>query len=218
MENTITQEGAFGCSVYLDFALTCDRETKPVIMSYYHRSLQQIKSFGANLNIYSRQDLVVSGETCIRCSKENDEYTTIIQPVTAGKEKFYHALSIRKSMNKSFLLLESGKEGGTFYNYLMENFELPLMREWGKELFNWFVDNTLITKNSLCIKSSHGITNSIPIKGREVLLSDLYVLNVSSVTDGTLRDAVTQLLQSKCIQISSKPQNKLLFKDMDSLF
>lgn len=220
MENTITQEGVFGCSVYLDFALTCDRETKPVIMSYYHRSLQQVKSFGANININSRQDLVVSGETCIRCScsKENDEYTTIIQPVTAGKEKFYHALSIRKSMNKSFLLLESGKEGETFYNYLMENFELPLMREWGKELFNWFVDNTLITKNSLCIKSSYGITNTIPIKGREVLLSDLYVLNVSSVTDGTLRDAVTQLLQSKRIQISSKPQNKLQFKDMDSYF
>lgn len=123
---------AGGSIVHLDFILlSCGNEAG--VVSYFDRSLSSVKSFGAMLTLGNRLDT----EECSVCT--TGAYETFIQPVFFGKEKFYHALSIAKGCGTELLMYTKENRGRQFYDFLMKNFDLPLMAEWAKLFFHIFM-------------------------------------------------------------------------------
>lgn len=206
--------------VYLDFVLAAGTASAAVI-SYYHRSLQEIKAFGANLNV-SGADIIVchdDGNKKVFLNPMNDQWVTFIQPMVKGKEKFFHAISMTTKLNDSMLLLKRGQESFMFYDFLMKKYDYPLMREWGGELFDWFELNGYISSENLFISENPATrSQSILVNGRNIALDDVYALNLCGINEVLLKTAIKELFNEGRIWISKERQQPLCFKDMDSYF
>lgn len=209
-------------SVHLDFVLASDEKCGPGILSYYDRSLQNIKAFSGMLSISCEKVRAWGDSMHIYYLGREECYQTVISPIISGKEKFYHAISIRKDMNVMengycTLLMEEGREGEIFYDFLMGHYDLPLLREWAMPLFNYFLKGNHISSEKHLISNTNAFTNAIPIAGRQVSLRNIYACAIS-ITEEDLKKAVSLLLRERVICISKRPQRKLDFADMDSYF
>lgn len=213
---------------YLDFLLAADRYNVAVI-SYYDRSLSNIKAIGAALNYSNgRLDyLDTHGSVNTQYQLMGCEFDTYIQPIVVGKEKFYHAISINKMINKRLLILVEENEANNFYDYLMREFDLPLMREWAPKLFKKAKSEGLIVLDNgfnipLLLKGKNSITNTIPVSenaiNNEAVTLGLVRVYQSFMTASALKEMVSGLLRDGSIAISKAPQKELIFKDMDSYF
>lgn len=201
-----------GAIVYLDFALLTDVDGQLGVISYFNRSNSQVRSFGASLTF----------EKGIQLDKkfysiDGQKFQTYIQPVVVGKEKFYHAISLNTDLGENILLYE--KEGcyERFYDFLMTKFDLPLLKQWGKTLYDTFREEQKVWDRCILIQGENSFTTSIPIGGKDVMLSDLRLSEIS-IKEADLQNTVSNLLAEKKICISPNRQRKLQFKNMDEYF
>ena len=209
-----------GSKVYLDFILN-SAASRPAVISYYDRSLTTVKSVGAALNYSNEIANVLSerGTVINRIVIAKSQYNTYIQPIVIGKEKYYHAISIHADINKGIILLDKQNEANDFYNYLMAEFNLPLMREWSDALLQAAKDNRCLSRERISplIRGVYSVTEAIPIGKREVPLEEATVYSVG-MSEGSLKHMVEGLLKNKTVKITDHTLNKLKFDDMDSYF
>jgi SNF2 family DNA or RNA helicase len=201
---------AGGSIVHLDFILlSCGNEAG--VVSYFDRSLSSVKSFGAMLTLGNRFD------TEERSVCTSGAYETFIQPVFFGKEKFYHALSIAKGCGTELFMYTKENRGRQFYDFLMKNFDLPLMAEWGETLFSYFYEKGDVSDGTKILRGAFSVTEEIPYREKMIPLRELE-LSIVGITDESLKEGVSELLQSGRIRITDEPQQKLQFTNMDEYF
>lgn len=199
-----------GVQANLDYMLAVDKE--PVVLSFFGRSQQEVRGVGANLSFSSWlriQHLVTQYRKVDYGRAENPGFDMFYTPITYGKEKFYHALAISKAVNKEYMLTSKDTLADNFYDILMANHELPLLKEWALPIFNHLCDCRLIHRSSSPVFGQFA-SNSSDLDGLE-----LYKLCFSA---NDLKECVSGMLKSKEIRITDKPQRKLAFTDMDSYF
>lgn len=201
---------AGGSIVHLDFILLSKGNDAGVV-SYFDRSLSSVKSFGAMLTLGNVLD---TGE---RNVKTDGEYETFIQPVFFGKEKFYHALSVAKDCGTKLFMYTKENRGRQFYDFLMQNFDLPLMAEWGETLFSYFYEKGDVSDGTKLVRGDFSVTEEIPYHEKMIPLREIE-LSVVMITDESLKEGVSELLQSGRIHITDEPQQKLQFTNMDEYF
>ena len=199
-----------GSIVHLDFCLVT-KVNEVGVISYFDRSLSSIKSFGAMLSINTTVDV---GDYMVRT---DGEYDTFIQPVYFGKEKFYHAVSISKDCGKGLFMYTRENCGRQLYDFLMANFDLPLMAEWGDALFSYFCYKREITEGTKVIKGDFSVAEEFPYHGKMIPLGDVEIC-ASYITEESLKEGVSELLQCGKIRITDEPQQKLQFTNMDEYF
>ena len=210
-----------GSIVELDFVMAADRNALAMV-SYYSRSLTTVKSIAAwcgmkSSHIDIKNVIDIDGTKRKIDFTNKDTFTGYFQPIVDGKEKFYHGLLINNELNGSMLIMKKGEEARILYNHLMEQFELPLLKEWEEPLYRWFKEKGKISSKELYFKGEYSLTESIPYENGMAALSQLYAVKVN-IDETTLKDAVQNLFQKKEIRISSKEQDSLEFKNMDEYF
>ncbi len=104
-----------------------------------------------------------------------------------------------------------------FYDFLMTKFDLPLLKQWGKTLYDTFREEQKVWDRCILIQGENSFTTSIPIGGKDVMLSDLRLSEIS-IKEADLQNTVSNLLAEKKICISPNRQRKLQFKNMDEYF
>ena len=199
-----------GACVHLDFLLRTDLKQVGIV-SYYDRSLSLVKSFAAGLSLvstlcYNHDTLFLDGE-----------FETFIQPVSYGKEKFYHAISISKGCGVKYMVYNKKNSGRTFYDFLMKNFNLPLMESWGDAMFEYFLTTGRVSHNSRLEKGDNSVCCFIPMNGKQQSIDNLSLSEVS-LTEEELKEGISQMLRNKWISITDEPQVKLQFSNMDDYF
>ena len=199
-----------GACVHLDFLLRTDLKQVGIV-SYYDRSLSLVKSFAAGLSLvstlcYNHDTLFLGGE-----------FETFIQPVSYGKEKFYHAISISKGCGVKYMVYNKKNSGRTFYDFLMKNFNLPLMESWGDAMFEYFLTTGRVSHNSRLEKGDNSVCCFIPMNGKQQSIDNLSLSEVS-LTEEELKEGISQMLRNKWISITDEPQVKLQFSNMDDYF
>lgn len=199
-----------GAAVHLDFIVGCDVEIG--VISYFDRSVTAVRAFGAGLSV-TMSDLSVE-DTRFRCGNGR-EFDVYVQPVTYGKEKFYHALAINKEIGQKMLLVSDKEQ--EVYDFLMKNFELPLMNNWKNELYSYLSSNQELVDRTLLYRGQLSQTVTIPIRGKDVPIVQLRMIQ-SFVSSESLANAVQELFQQKRICITNEPQRQLSFDSMDSYF
>lgn len=202
--------------VSYDFLISADQYSVGIV-SFYDRSLSIVKAFGAMLNS-SNEVLYVNGEERRSYMLKGSQYDNYIQPITFGKEKFYQAICINKEINKTMILFQKGREGQQFYDYLMKEYDLPLMKEWGNAMYQYAYDEGILLWSDAyqaVLKGQNSVTNEIPIGGESFKLDELSLYCVALTADG-LNDMVRELFQRGDICIAKEKQQPLQFDNMDS--
>lgn len=202
-----------GMMASLDFLL-CPNKGQPAILSFYDRSQSIVRSIGATLNDIGVK-LSVNGSSFYLYS----EYEVIIAPIITGKDKFYHAIAISKSLNSTVMIYKEGEQERSFYNLLMNKFDLPLMKEWQAEIYAWSKQHRYVgnSNDSRLIKGSYCISDDFAIGNDRIHLGDLRVVDIS-INEETLKSSVKTLFNKNLIWISKEPQKRLEFSDMDTYF
>ena len=200
----------------------------PVIVTGYDRSLQVLKGFGGTLNcsngtLYLEDEEMADGLPH-RGSIAGQQYSCYFSPIQSGKEKFYHMVALNSSLrgeqkegNGRFLTTKKGA-ADDFYNYLMKNYSLPLMKRWAGALYVCCKRNGYLVDDTHVHVAKYSPTMVIPLGEETVPLSEVVVVSVSSLSDQRLRKIVKQLFDECEIWISREQQKKLEFETMDQYF
>lgn len=198
-------------SANLEFALVAD--SRICLASFFGRSLAGVRSISASL---THGNMKVGHRSVYKPSWLFQSY---IQPLALGKDRFYHCIAYSEAFGKElFLTLENQKEED-FYNYLMHNYDYPLLGQWSATIFQEAVKKRHI--KNLCpqvIRGEHAVLGPrIAVNGQEVDLgeAELYLIEMS---DGELEKIISDLLKRKFICISEKEQQPLDFQGMDQYF
>lgn len=208
-----------GIKAHLDFLLAADINNVAFV-SYYDRSLSTLKSIGGALNFSVEKINICKNKNSIRKYEiHGSGFNTYIQPIVVGKEKFYHAISINKDVNKRILILNKEDEVNHYYDHLMKEFNLPLLREWGPQLLTHGKEKRCIYRDEYVslTKGQNSYTNMICLNNKEVPIENVnaYIINLS---EEVLSNQVSSLLKNRIISITESKVNKLNFSNMDSYF
>lgn len=200
----ISANGAFA---YVDYVIALkwgEIKKEAIVYSCYSRSEIEMRSFAANIGfgntvLYSDGD---SGNSLTIFPKMDvDSYRT---RVMRGKEPVFHSVSLSKKVGKRFLVTVPEKRQRDVYNWLMTNFDLPLLEEWIPYLID--AGRDMISRTEAVI---YGQTPD--------WAAGLEVYEVSLTEEG-LQELVANGLKSRRIKISKQEQVPLTFGNMDDYF
>lgn len=200
----------------------------PVILTGYDRSLQVLKGFGGTLSV-SNGTLFLEAEEMADGYRRHgclagQQYSCYFAPIRKGKEKFYHMIAINSSLKSTAangcgrFLTTRDKVADSFYDWLMENFALPLMRKWADALYEHCTQKGYVVSDTAVYRSKYTQTVNFTWGGEMIDLDDLAVVSVSGLTVDVLKDVVKEMFSIGKICITHTAQNKLEFKDMDQYF
>ena len=194
---------------YLDFMISGDHDT-PLIVSYYERSAQLVRSIGATLVVEGR--FLYRRRTFKNLNKFSANYATIQR----GKEKFTHGIAIAENLNKEYLITTKEDLYKDFYYLLMNQFDLPLLEWWIPHLFEVLKDRNLIKQ--LSKYNYYGNLDRIFKKnGKDIPIKDLQIYRYS-FKEENLKKLIEELFLRKVIWITKKEQKNLYFANLDEYF
>lgn len=126
------------------------------------------------------------------------------------------ALVLSKGIGTKYILTTEDMLLDDFYHAMMNNFNLPLLKEWAGYLLSAFQKEGMVTQKITVLQSA-GFSATICLKGKETPVESLQLLRMD-VTEEQLKAVVSKGLRTKRICISTIPQNRLDFgKTGDSL-
>lgn len=196
-------------SVYLDFMIT-NSDGIPIILSFFERSSQMVRSVGANLVLEGR--FYMEEDPCCNEDLFDVQYATITQ----GKERFTHGMAVATNVGKEYLITTENDQYKDLYAMLMNQYTLPLLEWWMPKLMDEFISHGSLNK----IQSGGNVGNllrTVKKDGRDVPLSELLIYSLD-LEENVLVSMVSRLLKKKVIWITEVPQKHLEIQSMDDYF
>lgn len=201
----VSVNGAF---VYVDYiiALVWGRGRREALLySCFERSEMALRGFTANISLNNAVLYVDDGKD----GRGNvyfpkTEVTSYHTKLIRGKEPINHSISISVSINKKYLLTSDKTRDKDIYNWLMVNFDYPLLKEWVPYLLEEGKERIKPVETEV-----YG--------DRPEWAANLLAYEVSLTEDG-LAEMISNGLKSRRIKIAGKPQKQLTFDNMDDYF
>lgn len=185
-------------NAYVDFIFADKKNSQLVLGSFFQRDTT-IKGFSASA-LSSGLYILEQG---LRINNvETTNYTTVLN---SGAEIVSQA--VMHDETGKYLFTCKGKESTTFYDYLMNNFDLPLMHEWSAKLLQRAENTDVVTRPCTLLRAEGG-TETLPLYGQNIPLEEIIVLRVD-VTQEWLDETVGAMLSAKEICICEDEQQPL---------
>lgn len=118
-------------------------------------------------------------------------------------------LALSKEIGSRYILTTKEMLLDDFYYTLMNNYNLPLLKEWTNYLLAAF-QNKGMAIQKIIVHQPAGFCGTIFLKGKEIPLTSLQLLRIDA-TEDQLKSVVSEGLKNKRICISAVPQNRLDF-------
>ena len=200
MQQTIEVSGA---AVYIDFVLYIveNRIKHPLVYSVFDRSEMIVRSFLSNVSAGTPKLKTDTTEEKLALMQEPLNYVGRLE---RGMEKICHGLAVSGEIGKRFIITKKKDVHKDLYSYLMNNFQLPLLKEW----IPYFLD---AGKENLKIEEPQ-------VLGDDAGRFQETCIVVSSITEELLEQMVSNGLKSGAIRIGKGPQKKLEFQGLDEYF
>lgn len=199
----VSVNGAFA---YVEFILAaCVNEVKEaLIYSCFDRSEIALRSFTANISLDSANLYLEDKERQNIHRLPRTQTRNYHVKLMKGKEPVNHAICIAETVNERYLITNRENKERDIYNWLMNHFDLPLLKDW----IPYF-----------CVAGSEQIKEiSVEVYGKKKKWMEGIMIFEMSMTDEILRNLITKGLQCRQIKIAKKQQKPLEFKDMDDYF
>lgn len=198
----VSANGAFA---YVDYivALSWGYRKEALIYSCFERSEIALRGFTANVSL-SGAVLYMENEKKEMVTFPKTEVESYHTKMMRGKEPVNHSLSISKVVNGKYILTTEEKKYEDIYNFLMSNFDYPLLPEWTP----YFTE-----------AGAEQISPAeVEVYGRMPDWAKNLVVYEMSLTDNVLRELVSAGLREGRIRIAAQPQKSLAFDNMDDYF
>ena len=196
-------------SAYADMLLL-DADGQPLIISYFDRSAQVVRSVGGEL-IWNKKFFYRH-----QIRKYEAGYTVNYGAIVEGKERFTHAIAVAIDLSDKYLVTTEQDLYADLYNMLMLKYDYPLLERWIPEIYKCMVRERCLSngyKKRIIGNQEHHIMKN----GKEILLKDLLFFKLD-MTNDKLEEMIATLLRKGSIWISKTPQNALHIENMDSYF
>lgn len=141
-------------------------------------------------------------------------YKVVYKPIMLGRSRFFYGLAVNNDLGKDYMITTKESLYEDFYNLCMNNYKLPLLKEWMEPIFDTAVKRRMVNTSSKSTCFSNDMDKRIVLHGKEVSLSEILVYS-NSLTNETLTEIVRELLSSGVICISKNKQERLEFKNFD---
>lgn len=198
----VSANGAFA---YVDYilALSWGYRKEALIYSCFERSEIALRGFTANISLSGamlyleneKKEMVIFPET---------EVTSYHTKMMRGREPVNHSLSISREVSKKYILTTEENRQADIYNWLMSNFNYPLLPDW----VPYFMEA--------------GAGEIKPVEtevyGHRPDWTENIIAYEVSMTEQVLQELVSVGLREGKIRIASKPQKPLAFDNMDDYF
>ena len=195
---------------YLDFAFVDTQECVLVLASVFKRGTD-LRGFTA---ISQNNDFTIIGDIdnkrickTISCKKTKNVFSI----VNSGAEIVSHAVMKYEEQEKKtpvrYLYLNRTNLYGSFRDYLMDNFDLPLLEEWTEAIYHAALDDGVIMDNCL-LYQSEGSTKSIPLYGKDTALEDIIIIK-TMMSQQWLDETLSRLLRNKEVCICEEEMKHL---------
>ena len=146
--------------------------------------------------------------------EDNPVWKGSLKYVDMGNDHFTYAQCFNPYLGSRFLLTSREFYEEDFYNHLMNNFKLPLMKEWARPLAVRLMREQKIKQEVI---GSFGEVK-YPIHGKECSSGELMCFSTSSLTEEGLEETVSELIREGEIRFTELPQKKLVFDGLDEYF
>lgn len=190
-----------GVMVWVNYIIGIkDTKINNLITSYFARSEIAVRNVGANLDLRAADILNETGKREVLLPMlKSDSY---FSKMSAGKEHFYHGVSISRDINNCFIITNKKMYLNDVYSFLMKQFNLPLLKEW----IPFLLQKKEIIKRCECYTI-----------GDTEFLDDILIFRVTG-NEKIIEKIISDGLKSKEIKICDTPQKKLQFENMDDYF
>lgn len=187
----------------VDFVITHNRCV--LAASLFHRSEQLVRQAGAAVNLGTANAYTKSNRMFFAGG-----YTAYFQKIQADKEEFYHLILISKELGKSYFLTSPEREGMDFYEVLMSNYKLPLLKEWGGMLLEYGKSKGVVDP---AFEKTNVIYGSFSRRGNRefagIPLDQVVAHDIRAYSENVLTDGIKWLFDSGKARLAKKPQQPL---------
>lgn len=193
-----------GISGWYRYIISTDRG-ELIMLSHVGSSRQAVRGINASIKVgYPVSFNYKVGYT------RYQSYRTFNLAVRKGYSMCHEGLVINDDIGKGLLITTSERLNEDVYNAWMQNYDMPLLKEWIPVLYDELVNNTVY--ESKCVYN--GTENEMIVDGIGNL-KDIVVVDYRELTEEELERTITEMIQKKKLIVSNKPQKKMEFTDID---
>ena len=193
-----------GLTVFGDYIVRCNGVV--ILTSFFDRAKNKVKACSAMMG---KEKVVFSYR---RFETKGSRYKTIFKPIILGRDRFIYTTCINWEVGNRFLITTEEDKGRDIYSYLMENYELPLKKEWSLQILQECIDKMLVVSDVFIEGNSERM---VPVHGKKYPLSSLRIYDFSGLTENLLEDMVSEMLRNGKISFSPLPSKELSFSGFD---
>lgn len=178
-----------------------DRSSR-ILMAQYKTSAAQ--TMQAIMAMHGKCDVSVTrkgGATCF--STRRSTYRNIKKRMGESFNAFYIGIAVNTDVGMEYIISSNEYIHEDFFNYLNNNFHLPLLPEWKEYLFEECLKRNMLFSISNAVYAT--TEQMIPIGHGVVPSSEVSVYSVG-VCEETLKSVISYGLSNQLIRISDKKQ------------
>ncbi len=144
------------------------------------------------------------------------EWTGAMHTVSMGRERFTYCCAVTKAVGKKWMLTTLDSEKEDWYNFLMNKYKLPLLKEWVLPIRDRLLRDEVICRKRLCVRTADEVPFAfVPFNGKKVDTRDLLCYDIEALNNDSLTEVVSALLREKVICITQKRMKPLEFTTFD---
>ncbi|MCR5837017.1 MAG: hypothetical protein K6G88_10970 [Lachnospiraceae bacterium] len=202
-------------TISLDFAVVANE--KGYVYSIFDRSAMMVRSMAVQASFDS---VAIEGKTYgVPRNSEGDSYKTkrYIERFESGRDRVSSALIVNGAIGEKVFLTDDKGKYDDFYNFLMNNYTLPLLKEWSGYLYDGLVRSYFVSEYRNAVIGER-LEREITLNGRNIRLDEMILVDCSSLDEEFLKRQVSTGLSSKKICITELPVKKLEFENLDEYY
>ena len=155
-------------------------------------------------------------------STKGNKYYSCSKRINMGRDRFYLTTVLNKDIGDRYLITTQSELLEDFYNHLMVNYKLPLLREWTETLYEKIKGD----RNIRVMNYNYWTTNlfrgegrenlpGIQIHGKNVSVEQAVIIDFCMLTEQVLSESVSELIKNGDVKICNEKSEPLVFDNFD---
>ena len=198
-----------GMEAYCHFCVKTNAENMALIMGFFHRSSVKVRGIAASLGSKDARIGWRSFKT-----QSGNGWTGMFRPESMGRDKFLYCIATNKDIGTRYLITTSTMLHKDVYDFLMNNYKLPLLREWVPIILEELKKQCKAYPLSLEYTLPDNPVN-IELNRNVVSVKDIICYDFGELTNDGLSDVVSSLLRSRKICITRNVMKPLEIESFD---
>lgn len=212
-----------GMDAYAQYAVSIQNGGNPhlLMLGFFGRAKTKIKAIKQCLGDEKAHFSMMEGyHSYTYRTTISERWWGAFQTMNRGRERFTYCVAVAEAVGKRFLFTSNSTEDKDWYEFLMKNYKLPLLKEWIPTIREECIrvaDGVVRASTSIKYDAGYKIP-SITLNGMDIPVNEIMVYDFLKMNEESFEKIVSRLLRNGKIRFTEKPQKPLIFQGMDEYF